>query len=157
MLSVLAPVLLWVVAGSGLENFVKYQVMWPYVPGFWRLQDAQNFVTYYVDAGLVGLWFIAVRQLASQPIPLLEHSQRPIRWLAGYTFSLYMFHRPFQKLAEDILNGRTLGFAPGAALLLLIFVIIVALGSVTEKRKDVWVNIFSRWLNPRPKALATAG
>ena len=68
-----------------------------------------------------------------------------------------MFHRPFQKLAEDILNGWTLGFAPGAALLLLIFVMIVGLGSVTEKRKDVWVNIFSRWLTPRPKALAPAG
>ena len=154
-----APLALVLVAYSGIETTIKNDILWPNVPGFWRLQDAQNFATFYLDAILIAAAFIAVRQLTLKPVDILARMAPVVRWTAGYTFSLYLFHRPFQNLAEALLNGRDVSFWESSSILAAILVLVVALGSITEKRKDVWRRWFTYCLRPslrRPLANQSA-
>ena len=59
----------------------------------------------------------------------------------GYTFSIYLFHRPLQHLASQYYQYR-----PGdevTALLLGVFIllVIIAFGAVTERRTAAWRRV----------------
>jgi peptidoglycan/LPS O-acetylase OafA/YrhL len=73
----------------------------------------------------------------------IRHQWRPVRWLAGATFSLYLFHVPLLWLlaaanpwAPTNWSGRA--FVMGGTLLL-----VFALAEVTERRKAVWRRLVS--------------
>jgi peptidoglycan/LPS O-acetylase OafA/YrhL len=75
----------------------------------------------------------------------IRHQWRPVRWLAGATFSVYLFHMPLLVLFATVnpwaarsWSGRT--FVLGATLLS-----IFALAEVTERRKGDWRRLVS-WL-----------
>lgn len=154
-----APFIMWALSTAGLENFIKYKILWPTLPGFWHLQDAENFVTFYIDTVLVGAGFIAARQLDFAPSSLLMRCRRPIVWLAGFTFSLYLYHRPLQSLEQQYFQAAQHSQALSIALLAGILIAVALLGTVTEKRKEMWRRFFT-WLldgrRPARQALADA-
>ncbi len=67
----------------------------------------------------------------------LRGIERPVRWLAGMTFSLYLFHYPLLHLATAALPGQP-GWRPRVlALVALVLLSVVGLASVTERKKRV--------------------
>jgi peptidoglycan/LPS O-acetylase OafA/YrhL len=76
----------------------------------------------------------------------VNSNQRPIRFMAGTTFSIYLFHYPIMVAiastwpdAKDSWGYRLLliGGTFSAAFLL---------AQATERRKDIWARIFSTLL-----------
>lgn len=62
----------------------------------------------------------------------------PVRWLAGMTFSLYLFHMPLLHFFASVLPEQVAGSVWRAALVLFCTVVSVAvLAQFTERRKDV--------------------
>ncbi len=95
---------------------------------------------------LVGALFIAhiigFHAIAPAFKALSIRLQRPLRWAAGATFSIYLFHLPMaQFLATQVpwspTSSRTRLVLFGGTLLILF-----ALAEVTERRKDLWRRAF---------------
>ena len=147
-----APMALWLLNRSGFGDFIKRDVLWQ-VPGFWRLEDATNFVAYYVDTVFIAAAFMAARQLRFGATSLLMQGAPVIQWLAGYTFSLYLFHRPFQNLLAQITADYGEPPMDPVLGLGLILVVVARLGSVTEKRKEGWRRLFTALLGQPAPAL----
>lgn len=72
---------------------------------------------------------------------------RPIQWIAGATFTLYLAHQPvvLATLAANPLpkGSAAWAYSSVAATVVLIFV----LAQFTERQKSVWKNLFSRLHN----------
>lgn len=123
-----------VLHASGLPTDVQ-QWLYLHVPGYWRLNSAQRFVTDYVYGLLVALNFLSLRALEGKFAPVLRTLARPVQWLAGYTFSLYLFHRPLTEVAGHFFPNLSGSRLVALAWLLAIAGACMMLGMVTEGRK----------------------
>jgi peptidoglycan/LPS O-acetylase OafA/YrhL len=65
----------------------------------------------------------------------LRSVERPIRWLAGMTFSLYLLHYPLLHLATAALPGEASSWPRAALVTGLVLLAIAALAGVTERKK----------------------
>ncbi|MDB5723792.1 MAG: Acyltransferase family protein [Novosphingobium sp.] len=105
---------------------------------------SQFFVTDYALGLAIGLGFIGARPIAERFHPMLRRLERPIRALAGCTFTLYLFHWPLFSLM------RALGWTCGQNALS--FVVVLAstiaasalLARVTEHRRGAVRHFLSR-------------
>lgn len=98
---------------------------------------AQYFVTDYALGLAIGLGFVGARPIAEQFYPLLQKFERPIRALAGFTFTMYLFHWPLFSLMRAL--GWTCGRNEAAFVFVLMFIIAASalLARVTEHRRGV--------------------
>jgi peptidoglycan/LPS O-acetylase OafA/YrhL len=143
-----ASVLLWIaslsaivaLAESGLDIAIK-TVLHENVPGFWRLESAQRFLTDYLLGLLVAANFVAFRGLGAGTAKIVAAIRKPVVFLAGYTFSLYLFHRPLTHFAGYFFPNRDHSILAGLGWFVGILVICIALGSVTEHKK----HLLRRW------------
>jgi peptidoglycan/LPS O-acetylase OafA/YrhL len=114
---------------------------WPDAVGQAPLFYSGSFLTDWLLGLAVGamIWFYS-RTWRDLPVP--ESIERPVRWAAGHTFSLYLFHFPL------IVFASALGiFSPSiwwsAALeVALILAVIIALGELTESKRRFWQRGF---------------
>lgn len=98
----------------------------------------------YVTAALV-----AVNLYAAAFVPLpLNKLGKPIAFLAGFTFALYLFHMPLLHLAATVVPSNwpvsLRGLAVGSFSLLVIFL----LGLITERKKAYFARVVARMLKP---------
>ena len=103
---------------------------------------SKEFLSSYILGALVAVHLIGAATVAPRLSLLLERFETPIRYLAGYTFAIYLLHYPllqfFAALATPI-AGQSLR----AAIVLCGTVLGVwAVGTVTERRK----GDLRRWL-----------
>ena len=146
---ILASGLLLGLAMAGMPGRISYYQA-KVMPGMALLAHSREFLGDYLMAVLVAAMIMAVRQLQFGPETLLVRCGKPLTWAAGYTFSIYLLHRPLQHLAS-----RFYQYMPGdafSALLLglLIVLVIIAIGSVTERRTATWRQAISRIVQRRP-------
>ena len=97
-------------------------------PPAWHLHHSTQFLYDFLLGIVVSANFAAVAAL-SERMAILFVLQRPIRYLASFTFSTYVFHDPLKTLAWDVLGLRN----PLAFYLFFIIAIFV-LASLTERR-----------------------
>jgi peptidoglycan/LPS O-acetylase OafA/YrhL len=98
------------------------------VPPFWRAHYSTQVLYDTVLGVVVSANFIAVASLSAW-FDKLRAFERPIRYLAGFTLSLYVFHTPLTGLLLDVLHiDRPLPYY--AALIVCVFV----LAQLTERR-----------------------
>jgi peptidoglycan/LPS O-acetylase OafA/YrhL len=67
---------------------------------------SKSFITDYLLGLIIAANFVGFRRIAyhfSTPLAVLE---RPIRWLAAFTFSLYVFHQPLLQFYAALINGN---------------------------------------------------
>ena len=105
------------------------------VPGWWRLSMSQYVVTDHLIGLLIMANFIGFHACSAWFAGLMARIERPVRFMAGATFSLYLFHRPMTKFLSAA--GVDTGNDPLAftALLMGITLLCVLLAEVTEKRR----------------------
>jgi peptidoglycan/LPS O-acetylase OafA/YrhL len=126
------------------------------IPGWWRLGASQHLFTDFMLAVLVAANFIGFRMAESWLSPLIMRFESPIQFFAGFTFSIYLFHRPITNFLAHI--GLT-DLPSLFALLLVVSAILVAcmgLGQFTEKRRDIVRRVVARLLSASKKALGVA-
>lgn len=110
-----------------------------------------TFATDYVLALLVVLCFIGLRPLASLGAPALAMIERPIRYLASFSFTLYMLHWPMLCILHSL--GVTAGsnLAGFAALLLGLIAVSAAVAAVTERKQHVVRRLLETALATTPR------
>jgi peptidoglycan/LPS O-acetylase OafA/YrhL len=105
------------------------------------LRWSQEFLSSYIIGILVAMHFIGAAVVAPRFSRILGMCEKPIRYLAGYTFALYLFHYPLlqflgavtRNVEESLRNMIVIFGALG---------VIWVLGTVTERRKADW----RRWI-----------
>jgi len=100
-----------------------------------RLHDyAQD----YIVGGLFALHLFGFRAVSATFAPLLRQLEQPIRWIAGATFSLYLFHVPLIEAVVALSPWPASAWPTRALVFIGVPLIVLALAEVTERRKAAW-------------------
>jgi peptidoglycan/LPS O-acetylase OafA/YrhL len=110
----------------------------------------------YVVGALFVAHVVGFQTISAAFRPVADYLHRPVRWAAGATFTIYLFHLPVaQFLATQVpwppAATRTRVVLLGATLLILF-----VLAELTERRKDIWKRAFTLLLPPTRAASPTA-
>lgn len=118
---------------------------------FERLDHSQPFLVYYVASGFIAAAFAAARQLELPENFSQGSFSKIVKWLSGFTFSIYLYHRPLQMLALHFVGSNRLGMPQAIAIQVSIISAILLLGSITERQVSRWRSTIDR-LTPRRAA-----
>lgn len=100
-----------------------------------RLHDyAQD----YIVAVLFTLHLIGFVAVSDWFAPLLLRCERPIRWIAGMTFSLYLFHVPLIHVVVALAPWPADTWPTRSLVFFGVPLMVAALAQVTERRKAAW-------------------
>ncbi|MEP1144503.1 MAG: acyltransferase [Henriciella sp.] len=105
---------------------------------------ADEFLWNYVLAGLFAVHFLGVYHLAKEGHWVSPKAETWIRWLAGATFSIYLFHYPVLTLlyampGYDAANPLHYG---GAGVVTLVICFLLA--EISERRLSAWRTIMDK-------------
>lgn len=142
----LAPIALIVLINvSGVDVLIR-TILFETVPGYWHLENSQRFLTDYLIGAALCLHIAAFSSLPAAVQGLFVRHQRWFASLAGFSFTLYLFHRPMTQLlgAHYPLPPNAVWQTALLTLCLLLACWIISWG--TEKQLPAWRRTFSRWL-----------
>ena len=108
-----------------------------------RGRAAQAYLFYYWGA-LTSLLVLAVASLQNPIGRLLIPMEKPIRWCAAHTFSLYLFHFPLYVLVFVLTHYNRASRIADTAAFLTVITLCVLLSSVSEAKKFWWRNMLQR-------------
>jgi peptidoglycan/LPS O-acetylase OafA/YrhL len=100
-----------------------------------RLHD---YMQDYVIAGLFALHLYAASGLAGTFPAFLARRARPIRWLGGATFSLYLFHLPLIHVVVALVPWPETSWITRTLVFLGVPLLALGLAELTERRKSAW-------------------
>lgn len=116
------------------------------------LHFSKRFLGDYVLALLVAGNFVGFRAIADQFGWFWQIAGKAIRFIAGYTFSVYLFHLPLMLLMVALIDGDTHHVGFFWSVMLLTLLVSAVLGHFTETQKEP----IKRWLLRKTKAIASA-
>jgi peptidoglycan/LPS O-acetylase OafA/YrhL len=120
----------WTVANLG-SKFVNDQ-----------LGYSRNFLSNYIIGMLIAIHFIGVASVVPRLSRVLGLLESPIRYVAGYTFAVYLFHYPLLQFFAAITSSLDKSLLRSAIIIFGTLGVIWALGTVTERRKSdlkIWL------------------
>lgn len=138
------PVILWIGMADwddGLKTWLHFTV-----PGWWRLVSSEKVLTDYLLGLLVMANFIGFHACAQWFTGALRAIERPVRFMAGSTFSLYLFHRPMTHFLVAAGVDTRENWVVFTGVVLGIVAVCFALAELTEKRRDAARRFFSALL-----------
>lgn len=94
----LGPVAIILFLNSFEVDRVVQIFLYEKVPGFWRLDGSQRFLTDHIIALAVCLHIAAFSSLPAAVQGFFARYQAVLASLAGFSFTLYLFHRPMTQL-----------------------------------------------------------
>ena len=109
------------------------------IPGVWRDRIPADYVTGIAFA----LNLIAFPAIAHRLSGALRVAARPIRFLAGRTFSLYLLHYPVMKFMVTIMPGGPEFTTTRMATLAVTLVVVMVAAEMFERRKTGWRRFFA--------------
>jgi peptidoglycan/LPS O-acetylase OafA/YrhL len=133
--------LLWRTEKLLTEPFVTNQLVW-----------SKDFVGNYVVGMLVAANFVGFWRICGTFDAPLQRFRRPIRFMAGFTFSVYLFHMPLLHFFGALVQHDAASPASQAFILLATLASVLLLGLVTEQKKSVarrWVAAIVHKCVPR--------
>lgn len=107
-----------------------------------QLTWSRFFLSDYLLGILVFLNFAGVRRISHRIGPVLVPLERPIRFLAGYTLSLYLLHQPLFLFWGSVIRGDAAGYSFWWLTTALVAASVFAVGLVTENKR----YLMKRWL-----------
>jgi peptidoglycan/LPS O-acetylase OafA/YrhL len=99
----------------------------------------------YLHGMVFALNIVAVRGLAGS-FNWITRFEKPIDWLAGLTFTLYLFHLPVAQFLASLLQAPPKTLAGRLAMLAVTFLIVAVIAEFTERRKKAWRAAVSKIL-----------
>lgn len=115
-----------------------------FVPGYWRLDGSQRMVTDYV----VGLCILAhVHAYTCLPPTVgrfFERHGRQLATLAGFSFTLYLFHRPMTEISGKLIPGSMQSVPLAIVAMFLFLGSCWAISLVTEAQLPRWRQALSK-------------
>ncbi len=139
-------VLVWLMQVSNLDQFAK---SWLHdrVPGFWRLEAGQRLFTDYAVALMLGAHLAVYGSLPAAVQTFFIRSRNLWTALAGFSFTLYLFHRPLTALAGRIVSPEHQTVPLAVVVLVLVLAFCWLASFVTERQLPSWRSGMRRLLN----------
>lgn len=110
-----------------------------------ELTFSKFFLGDYILGSLVFANFAGVRGVANTLAPLFRLIERPVKILAGYTFTLYLLHQPLFLFWAAVIRGDPAGYLYWWATTVLVALSVGAIGFVTENKR----HLLRRWIESR--------
>jgi peptidoglycan/LPS O-acetylase OafA/YrhL len=104
------------------------------------------FLTDYLLALIIAANFVGYRVIAHRFSRPLISCEKVIRWLSGYTFSLYIFHQPLLLFFAAVFNGDPNGKLFYAEVIGATLLSIVVIGTFTEQKRHHLRSLIRRLL-----------
>ena len=125
---------------GGLAAWIGYEV---YAWRYGRLMEpiwlgADPTIQDYIVGCAFCMHLIGFRFVSHVPSPALRLLKVPIRWLAGATLSLYLFHLPLLQFLKAETSWPATSWQGRTLLYIGVPLVVFALAEVTERRKDIW-------------------
>lgn len=114
-------------------------------PLYGPLGWSRDFLANYLVGALVALHFVGARRLLRDGHRVPGLLERPVRWLAGLSFALYLFHNPLLQFFSALSLATGLSHYRGAIVLLAPLLVVALLGHRVERGKAP----LKRWLLAR--------
>ncbi len=130
---------------TGTDRLVQ-STLYQNVPGFWRLVSSQRFVTDYLIGVALCLHIAAYSSLPGAVQGFFARHQAVFANLAGFSFTLYLFHRPMTQLLGAWYPQPAGAVWQTTLLALGILLACWAISWGTEKQLPRWRHGFSRLL-----------
>jgi peptidoglycan/LPS O-acetylase OafA/YrhL len=134
---------------TGADTSVQ-SVLYESIPGFWRLDGSQRFVTDYLIGLALCLHIAAFSSLPSRVQAFFVRQQTPMAALAGFSFTLYLFHRPMTQVLGALWPQTSGTVLVPAIMTMVILLACWFISWGTEKQLPRWRNGFARLLQPQP-------
>ncbi len=96
----------------------------------------------YLLGALVFLNFVGMRKVSPRLQHFLLPLERPIRFLAGYTLSLYLLHQPLFLFWAAVIHGNPSGHAYWWATTAMVAASVFAIGYITENKR----HLLKKWI-----------
>ena len=100
------------------------------------------FLSDYLLTLLVFANFVGMRRVSFRFEPLLLLIERPVRFLAGYTFTLYLLHQPLFLFWAAVIRGDPKGYGYWLLTTVMVALSVGLVGYFTESKR----HLLKRWL-----------
>ena len=104
---------------------------------------SDEFLWSYILAFLVVLHLWGMCNLTEKLEALLTRYESPIRWIAGGTFSLYLFHYPILQCLHTMPGFESTKLLHQLGLAITTIILCYLLAEISERRLKVWRKLFS--------------
>lgn len=105
----------------------------------------------YLLCALVCMNFIGMRRIADHLAPVMLAVERPVRFLAGYTFTLYLLHQPLFLFWGAVIQGDPQGMGYWWQMTGATVVSVGCIGYFTEHKR----HLLKAWLTRQLSRLST--
>ncbi|MDP3537322.1 MAG: acyltransferase [Azonexus sp.] len=122
---------------SGVGTLIRVYLH-DHVPGFWRLGSSQKLLTDYVTGIAVVLHIVAFSSLNAGFKAFFLRFEKIFKYLAGFSFTLYLFHRPLTQLAGYYMPNTEASIVRSLFVLFAILLMCVIISYGTERRLGFW-------------------
>lgn len=117
-----------------------------------QLTFSKFFVADYLLTLLVFCNFAGMRQVAPSLAPVFQRLERPVKWLAGYTFTLYLLHQPLFLFWGAVFRGDPRTHGPWLAVTAATGASILVVGYFTENKRHHLKRAIERVLSSIERA-----
>jgi len=122
------------------------------VPGFWRLEGSQLLITDFVIALALMLNILVFSYLPAKFRALFDSFRNVFTYLAGFSFTLYLFHRPMTQLLGFYFPNTERSVAYSLIALVNVLFACLIISYVTERQLKWWRQLLGRFvLRPASK------
>ena len=143
----LVPVALW----AGYEACaIRYGRPFGLTPAW---LDRRELPQDYVVGLLFAVHLLGLGAVAPWLSRLPTRAGRAIEWLAGATFTVYLFHFPVMAFLRAIMPVPAASWDSRLALLTVMPLVLLAIAEGTERRKQVWRRAFTTLLPAGKRAV----
>ena len=122
------------------------QLLHQSIPGFWRLNASQRLITDHLVGVAILLNIYAFNGLHVRFKQLFSRSRKILAYLAGFSFTLYLFHRPITQVAGHIFPNNEGSIAYSATWILGILICCYLISWLTERQTKRWRPLFAALL-----------
>ena len=103
-----------------------------------QLSFSRQFISDYYLGIVLSLHFIGLRVLLARVKDIPASVEKSIRYLAGATFSIYLFHQPLLWFYSAVFSSVEAGIPRYQIVVPLTLVTIYILAMFTEQKKELW-------------------
>jgi peptidoglycan/LPS O-acetylase OafA/YrhL len=127
-----------------LVNYHAEQRLRIGIPREFAAGELRPIIYFYGLGVLLAIHLLAFSRLPHKATRLLMRLEKPIRWLAGATFSLYLLNLPAIICFKAVLSGMPAGNAKTSLVMILTLCLSLAVAAIFERRKYLWREALGR-------------
>ncbi len=103
-----------------------------------ELSFSRQFITDYYLGAVLALHFVGMRVLLANTEQVAPNLEKPIRYLAGATFSIYLYHQPLLWFFSAVFSWIEIGLPRYTLVVPLTLLSTFVLSTFTEQKKHIW-------------------